>query len=139
MRGKVDIRKSLQASFKDGVFASLMSGVTDYYVIPFALFLGATVQQVGWVSGIPSLLGSVSQLFAVRAVLWVGSRLRLLIRAVAAQATLLVVIGTVAWMNFSHPVEFFLAILVLFVVCGAVAGPAWGSLMTDYIPTRKRG
>jgi MFS family permease len=139
MRGKVDIRKSLQASFKDGVFASLMSGVTDFYVIPFALFLGATVQQVGWVSGIPSLLGSVSQLFAVWAVLWVGSRLRLLIRAVAAQATLLFVIATLAWTNFLYPVELLLTILVLFVICGALAGPAWGSLMTEYIPNRKRG
>lgn len=136
---RVNVRGSLRASFKDGIFASIMLGVTDYYVIPFALMLGASVQQVGWVSGLPNLLGSVSQLFAVRAMHRIGGRLKLLVRAVATQATLLLAIAFMAWIDFPFRVELLLLLLVLFSVGGALAGPVWGSLMTDYIPTRKRG
>src|SRR3972149_8929267 len=76
-RLKINVRESLRASFKDGVFASLMTGVTDHYVIPFALLLGATVQQVGLVSAFPKLLSSVSQLYAVDAVQRIGGGLKL--------------------------------------------------------------
>jgi hypothetical protein len=54
-RKKIDVRKSLRVSIGDGVFASVMLGVTDNYVIPFALLLGATVQQVGLINGWHSL------------------------------------------------------------------------------------
>ena len=138
-RKKIDVRKSLQVSLKDGIFASVMLGVTDHYVIPFALLLGASVQQVGWVSGFPNLLGSISQLFTIQAIHRIGGRLRLLIRAVSTQATFLLSIAFLAWLDFAYRVEILLLLLILFAVSGAVAGPAWGSLMTDYIPTLKRG
>lgn len=133
------VRESLKASFKEGVFASVMFGVTDHYVIPFALYLGATAQQVGWVSGLPSLLASLSQLCATRAVDLVGGRLRLVIRAVSVQAALLLLIALLALGDFRYRVEAFLFLLVLFAMSGALAGPAWGSLMTEYIPKAKRG
>lgn len=137
---KISVRESLRSSFKDGIFASVMSGVTDQYFIPFALILGATTQQVGWVSGFPNLFGSFSQLFAVQAIHHIGGRLKLLIRTVSMQATFLFGIALLTWVGFfPHRVELFLVLLVLFTISGALAGPAWGSLMTDYIPNRKRG
>jgi MFS family permease len=36
-------------------------------------------------------------------------------------------------------VEFLLVLLILVALCGGLAGPAWGSLMSDYIPSSKRG
>jgi hypothetical protein len=73
---KINVRDSLRASFKDGVFAALMGGVTEHYATPMALFLEATVLQVGLVSAFPSLLSSLSQFFAVRVIYWVGGRLK---------------------------------------------------------------
>ncbi len=138
-RKRIDIRESLRASFKDGIFASVMTGVTDNYVIPFALRLGATVQQVGLVGGFPSLLGAVSQLLATQAVHLVGGRLKLLVRAVSTQASILLAIACLALVDIPYRVESLLVLLVFFSASGAMAGPAWGSLMTDYIPKRKRG
>jgi MFS family permease len=133
------VRGCLRLSFKDGIFASIMTGVTDNYVIPFSLILGATVQQVGWISGLPNLFGSLSQFLAVRLIYRVGGRLRLLVRTVMLQATVLVLISGLSWIDFSYRIESFLILLVLFSVSGALAGPAWGSLMTEYIPMNKRG
>jgi MFS family permease len=138
-RRKISIRETLRVSFKDGMFASVMSGVTDPYFTPFALALGATAQQIGWVSGLPQFFGSLSQLFAVQAVYRIGGRLKLLVGVVSIQAMLLLLIGLLAWIDSPHRVALFVCLLILFVVAGAQAGPAWGSLMTEYIPKEKRG
>jgi MFS family permease len=138
-RVKITVRESLRVSFKDGVFASIMSGVTDQYFVPFALALGSTAQQVGWVGGLPQFFGALSQLFAVQAVYRIGGRLQLLVGTVSIQATLLLLIALLALVDLPHRVALFLVLLVLFVVNGALTGTAWGSLMTEYIPMRKRG
>lgn len=136
---KISVRDSLAASFKDGIFAAIMAGVTDHYFIPFGLLLGATVQQVGWISGLPNLLGSLSQFFAVQLIYKVGGRLSLLLRTVMVQAFLLVLIAFVSWVDSLYRVGIFLLLLVFFAVSGSLAGPAWGSLITEYIPIKKRG
>ena len=138
-RRKVNVRESLRASFKDGIFASLMGGVTDHYATPLALFLGATVQQVGLITALPNLLSSLSQFFAVRVIYWVGGRIKLLVRLVFSQASLLLCIAMLPWLEVSGRVELLLVLLILAALCGGLAGPAWGSLMSDYIPSSKRG
>ena len=84
---KINVRESLRSSFKDGIFAAFMAGVTDYYATPAALFFGATVQQVGLITALPNLLSSLSQFFSVRVIYWVGGRLKLLVRLVFSQAS----------------------------------------------------
>src|ERR1044071_6782981 len=86
---KVNVRESLRSSFKDGIFAAFMAGVTDYYATPAALFLGATVQQVRLITALPNLLASLSEFFSVRVIYWVGGRLKLLTRLVCSQASLI--------------------------------------------------
>jgi len=136
---KIDVHESLRASFKDGIFAAVMGGITDYYATPLALFLGATVQQVGLLTAFPNLLSSLSQFMAVRVIHWVGGRVRLLVRLVMSQATLILGIGILPWLEIPYRVELFLVCLVIAALCGGLAGPAWGSLMSDYIPSRQRG
>jgi len=133
------VKNSLRVSLRDGIFASIMSGIMDPYGVPFALFLGATVQEVGWISSAPQLVGSLAQLFASQAIRRLGGRLRLLIRVVLVQATLILAIGFLISLEVSRRVELLLLLLVLTALCGGLAGPAWGSLMSDYIPRSKRG
>ena len=138
-RKRVDVRESLRSSFKDGIFAAFMAGVTEHYATPLALFLGATVQQVGLISALPHLLASVSQFLAVRVIHWIGGRLKLLVRLVLCQASLILCIAILPWLDTAQRVELLTALLILIAVCGGLAGPAWGSLITDYIPSSKRG
>jgi len=139
MKRKVKVRESLRASFKDGIFAAFMGGVTDQYATPLALFLGATVQQVGWITALPHLLSSLSQFLAVRVIYWIGGRVKLLVRLVSSQASLILCIAILPWLDMTNRVELLLVLLVLAAMCGGLAGPAWGSLMSDYIPSSKRG
>jgi MFS family permease len=138
-RRKINVRESLRSSVKDGISAAVMGGVTDHYATPLALFLGASVQQVGWITAIPNLLSSLSQLFAVRVIYWIGGRLTLLVRLVFVQAGLIFCMAILPWLPVSNQVEIFLFLLILAALCSGLAGPAWGSLMSDYIPSNKRG
>jgi MFS family permease len=116
-----------------------MGGITEHYATPLALFLGATVQQVGLVTALPQLLSSMSQFFAVRVIHWVGGRLKLLVRLVCSQASLIFFISVLPWFEIPRRVELLLVLLIFTALCGGLAGPAWGSLITDYIPASKRG
>ncbi len=138
-RKKIRVRESLRASFKDGICAAFMAGVTDYYAVPVALFLGATVQQVALVSALPNLLSSLSQFFSVQIIYWIGGRLKLLVRLVLAQATLILCVAMLPLVPSTHRVELLLMCLILAAMCGGLAGPAWGSLISDYVPAKKRG
>lgn len=138
-RRRVNVRESLRSSFKDGICAAFMAGITEHYATPLALFLGATVQQVGLISALPHLLSSLSQFLAVRIIHWIGGRLKLLVRLVLCQASLILSIAILPWLETAQRVEFLICALILIAVCGGLAGPAWGSLITDYIPSSKRG
>lgn len=116
-----------------------MGGVTDHYAIPLALFLGATVQQVGLLTALPNFAASLSQFFAVRVIHWLGGRLKVLVRLVFSQALLIAVIAVLPLLPIVYQVELLLGLLILTAVCGGLAGPAWGSLISDFIPAAKRG
>src|SRR5262249_51268124 len=48
-------------------------------------------------------------------------------------------IAILPWLERSNRVELLLMLLIFAALCGGLAGPAWGSLMSDYIPSSKRG
>jgi MFS family permease len=136
---KVNVRASLRSSFKDGIFAAFMAGAVDSYATPAALFLGATILQVGLVTALPNLLAALSQFFSVRIIYWVGGRVKLLVRLVFSQASLILCIALLPMLEIANRVELLLIFLVLAAICGGLAGPAWGGLMSDYVPAKKRG
>ena len=51
------VRRSVQASLKDGVFWALMTGFVEPYIVPFALALGASTPAIGFLRSVPALLG----------------------------------------------------------------------------------
>jgi MFS family permease len=94
---------------------------------------------VGLVTALPNLLAALSQFFSVRIIYWVGGRVKLLVRLVFSQASLILCIALLPMLEIANRVELLLIFLVLAAICGGLAGPAWGSLMSDYVPAKKRG
>lgn len=133
------ITQSLSICKKEGIMAQVMIIITDYYLIPFGLFLGATPQQIGLLVAIPNLTASLSQLGAVRAVRLYGSRLKFLVYGVGTQAALLIPVGFLAFSPFKGRMAVFIVLVTLYRILFTLIGPAWGSLVSDYLPENKRG
>jgi MFS family permease len=133
------IEESLNASRREGVVSQVSLGALDFFLIPFALFLGASAQQIGWLVALPHLLAASSQFFVVDVVKAAGNRKRLLVWAVALQSLLLAPLPALAILKPPGRVSDLLALICAFRVIGAIMAPPWGSLMSDYLPETVRG
>lgn len=134
------IKESLNASWKEGVVAQVMISVFDYYLIPYALFLGATVQQVGLLVAIPNFLASISQFYSVRAVDAAGgSRRSVMVYSTGIQALLLIPVVLLSVIDIPGKIPVLIALITVYRVLGSLLGPAWGSLVSNYLPEGQRG
>ncbi|MFH1778128.1 MAG: MFS transporter, partial [Candidatus Omnitrophota bacterium] len=132
------VKKSLKVSFKEGVFTSAMTGFTHEYFTPFLLLLGGTVRHVGFLSAFPNLIAAVVQLKSADIVERINSRKKVITIFVFLQSMMFVPMIVVALFKQDSP-AIFITMVVLFTCCGALAHPAWGSLMSDLVHKDKKG
>jgi MFS family permease len=130
---------SLDACIKEGVCAQIMILIFDYYLVPFALFIKATTFEIGLLVSLPHLLSALSQLFATRIVRSIGSRRKLLTTGVALQAAFLLPIPFLIFYPEFNSVKLLILLMIIFRVLGSILGPAWGSMVSDYLPEDRRG
>lgn len=133
------IQQSLAHCWKEGVAAQIMTGVVDYFLIPFALVLGASTEEIGFLVAVPNLLSSVVQFVAVQAVDWAGSRMKLLLFGFLIQALVLIPVGLLSYVGVSSRLVVLIALITVFKSVGSILGPAWGSLVSEYLPPHRRG
>ena len=133
------IKESLTISWKEGIPASMMLGVLDYYLVPYGLFLGASNRIIAVLSSLPHLAASLAQLWGVEAVRRAGSRLQVVVATAAAQAAVLLPMAALALVNFRGRLAALVALAVAFRVLNNLCGTAWSSLMSEYLPPQGRG
>lgn len=139
MHGQNKIRKSLKASFLDGIFASAMVGLTVDYITPYALALRATTSQIGILSAAPNLVSSLAQLKSADLVEKLKSRKKVINLFVFLHALMGLPIILVPYLFKAHAVLSLIIFVTLFTSLNAFAAPAWSSLMSDHIPIKTRG
>jgi MFS family permease len=133
------VNKSLSYSVMDGAAFSAMLGLTQNYISPFALALKATTAEIGLLTSIPSLMMAMSQLAAPTLVSRAGSRKAMILPAVALHAVLWLPIFLVPFLMPTQKVWWLIGLVAASTVAGAIANPAWGSMMADLVPQRIRG
>jgi hypothetical protein len=69
---------SLQASIKDGMAYTVMSGGAESYFAAWALHFGATTAQIGLLGSLPALIGSLAQLAGAELGRRIGRRITIL-------------------------------------------------------------
>lgn len=139
MKEDARIKKSLRASFWDGIFASGMLGLTADYLTPYALALKATVSQIGWLSSLPNLVSSLAQLKTADLTEKSGSRKKIVTQAVLLQTLMAVPVILLPFFSWGNRPAALIIFVTLFATFGAVSAPPWSSLMADHIPQEKRG
>jgi len=138
MVGSESKLKSLRYSFLDGIFASGMIGFVQDYFTPFIILLGATSRQIGILNALPNFFSSLFQLKSAELVERFRSRKTVFTINVFLQALMLLPIVFIALKRISAPI-IFIIFVVLFNCFGALAMPAWSSLMSDLVDKDKRG
>jgi len=134
-----EIDASLSASRSEGVAAQITTSILDFFLVPFALFLGARDSELGLLMALPGFVSAVALFFVVDIVRLAGNRRRLLIGCAALQALTLAPLPWFVVRRVAGSVEIVFVLVCIFRVIGAVMGPPWGSLMSDYLPEGRRG
>lgn len=134
-----NVNKSLKYSVLDGSAYAAMAGLTQNYISPFALALKATTSQIGLLVSIPNLLMALSQLLAPRLTEKAGSRKAVILPVVFVHAIMWLPIMLLPWIIPGQQVLWLILFVTISTVAGAMANPAWGSMMADLVPERIRG
>ena len=143
VKEKIDKEKTLSLSIKEGSTTSVMSGISDSYITPYALSLNANNAQIGLLSSFSGLVSPLSQLLGSR-LMEKYSRRRIIITSVSLQALTWLPIILLGIFFLSNSFVSYLPIILiafysLYAIFGAIAGPSWFSLMGDLVPEKIRG
>jgi MFS family permease len=131
--------RSLSLSQKEGFFSALMTGTFDQYVNAFAVFLGATSVQIGWLTALPQLLGGLFQLITVWFGQWVHRHWLIVVNA-SLQTLMLGVFALLAMPNMLNvPFHWLIVALSVFIVCSNIIMPHWRAWMGELVPDDIRG
>jgi len=135
---EVKKKRSLRYSITDGSFYSVMVGFGESFFSAYALFLSATASQIALLGSLPQAVGSVSQLFTEKLLLFFQTRKRLVLVSATLQAlTHLLLIGAYFLGKLSVPIV--IISICLYFLFAMLPGPAWGSWMGDLVSEKQRG
>ena len=130
---------SLRAALPEAGCTAIMNGLTDPFMIPYALALGATSFQAGLLSSVRNLLVSLVQLGSGEAVRRCGSRRAVVLWTAALQALLWVPLAMIGPLLGRWAVVGLIACYTIGTASAALGLPAWGSLMAEYLDPERRG
>jgi MFS family permease len=116
-----------------------MLGLTQDYIVPFALALKATAVQIGLLTSIPNASMALSQLAAPRLAEKAGNRKGLIVPVVFLHALMWLPILLVPYLSLTHKAWWLIGFLTVSTVFSSLGNPAWGSLMADLVPEEVRG
>jgi MFS family permease len=112
------------------------------FITPFAVALKATTAQVGLLSALPNLMGSVGQLSTPYLIQRLGSRKRLFMLALPLSGLVWIPIALLPWfpgMTGMAKVWWLLGFASLVLTLYMLPAPAWGSWVSQLLPVERRG
>jgi len=133
------VKNSLKYSVLDGSAYAAMLGLTQNYITPFALALKATTAQIGLLTSFPNFAMAISQMAAPDLAEKAGSRKAFILPVVFLHALTWIPMLLIPFFFHNSPVWWLIVFVTANMVLGALANPAWGSMMADLVPVRLRG
>lgn len=133
------VRKSLRNSVLDGSAYSVMLGLTQNYITPYALTMKATTQQIGLLTSVPNFTMAAAQFAAPGLSERAGGRKNFILPMVFMHALIWLPILLIPYLFQTHQVWWLIAFMTLSTAFDSVVNPAWGSMMADLVPVQIRG
>ncbi len=126
---------------KEGAWDAVKIGAAETYFGAFGVFLGGAPLQIGALATLPPLIGSMSQVFAMRLAESLASRKAAVLRFIRMQAVVCAALGGVglvfesAWWGLTA----LIALVSLYHITIGLIAPVWNSLVGDIVPAVSRG
>ena len=133
------VNKSLRKSLFDGSAYSVMLGLTQNYMTPYALTMKATAQQIGLLTSLPNFTMAAAQFAAPALSERMGGRKGFILPMVLMHALTWLPILLIPYLFHTHQVWWLIAFMTLSTAFDSAQNPAWGSMMADLVPTQMRG
>lgn len=132
------IRKSLRYSYLDGIFAAIMVGASEQFMVPYCLAMNGTAGFVAVLATFPTFVGSLSQLFSSEVIELFKGRKKVINIFVLLHALMWVPIILIPYI-FNKNLVMLIIFVTLYMSLNLFCLPAWSSLLSEYIPPQKRG
>jgi len=136
------IEKTKKLSVVEGSAYSVMDGFGFRYVTPYALSVGATNTQIGLLSSLPGLFGTLSQLFTFK-FMKKFPRKRIILTGTLLQSLMWLLLIAAGIPFFMYGIKTTLSsnliilVYTVLVFFGSFVGPAWTSMMRDLVPINR--
>jgi len=134
--------KSVNYSIKDGLFTSIKAGLTENFIMPFAIAMNATSGMLAAISSVPQLIASFMQLFAQDSLKLFKTRGRLIFWSAFIQSLMWIPLLLIPLVT-HHDVRLSFILILLFVTLevtiGTFQGPIYNSILGDILDENKRG
>jgi len=137
-RTRYRLLKTLDHSQKEAVASSTMTATCDNFLNAFALYLGASNMQMGFLTAVPQLLGSLLQLVSV----WLGSlltRRRIVLFTAILQTALMLCMAVLSLLDGPGLVQSLIMLVVLYHAASHLIQPQWRAWMGSLVPQKQRG
>lgn len=132
------LRTTLRRSQQEAFASSAMTATSDNFFHAFAIFLNATMAQMGWVTGLPQLLGAITQIVSLK-LGCLCQRKSIIVSGAFIQATGLLAMSVLALVAIEYAVWAFIGLCILHHGLLNLIQPQWRAWMGNIVPRRRRG
>ncbi len=136
---KKNIKKTLNFSIIDGSFHSVMVGMGENYVNPFAIALNATNTQIGLLGSLPKLVSSFCQLWSADIAHRISSKKGFIVKNATARAFTWLPLFILPLLIRKFNVWLLILFFTLYYSFGNLNAPIWNSWMGDIVQAENRG
>jgi len=131
--------KGLKWVLRDGVASQAMLTLTGgAFLVAYALKLGASNAQIGFLAAIPTL-SNVFQLLSIRLVERYANRRKTTVYSLLVGRFAFFIMAVIPFLNVGYPVVLLITAAALLQSLAAISAGCWSSWMRDLIPSDQTG
>ncbi|MCS7109715.1 MAG: MFS transporter [Candidatus Micrarchaeota archaeon] len=131
-------RTTMNLSIIEGGLYSGMVGFCQYFITPYAIFLGMPNFMIGLLRSISSFISALGFYFSVWLMQFERSRKEMISKYISYQAYTILLFLLIPLLPLDRSL-FFILLYSLFLFFGSVVSPVWTSLMKDVVIKKERG
>jgi MFS family permease len=132
------LRTTLRYSQKEALASSAMTATSDNFFNAFAIYLQASMTQLGILTGIPQLFGAITQIISI----WLGNhfcRKNIIIGSAIMQSIILILMAALAVVRPTNGIWYFIVLALMHHGLLNLIQPQWRAWMGSIVPAKRRG